>query len=72
MIVVVPAATPVAIPVLLPIVAIVLLPLVHTPPLTVLPSVVVDEVHTVDEPDIAEGCTFTVKAIVLAVPHPVE
>ena len=66
---VVPASTPVTTPLLGSIVATVIVPLVHTPPDTPSLNWVVNPVHTVAVPVIADGEVFTVTTVVVV--HPV-
>jgi hypothetical protein len=66
----VPNANPFTIPVL-PMVAIVVLPLLHVPPPTLLLSVVVDPRQTTGLPDIGAGVANTVTALVTKHP-PIE
>ena len=67
---VVPAATPVTSPVSRPTVALATLLLLHVPPEAVLLSVVVEPVHTVELPEIADGDSETVIFIVVLVSEP--
>lgn len=69
-----PELTPDTIPVAEPTVATDVLPLLHVPPLTALPSVELPPMHTLDVPVIvpADGAPFTVTtAVAVAVPHPI-
>lgn len=66
----VPAATPVTTPVDEPIVAIVVLPLVHTPPGTALLNVVTAPTHTLEVPVMGVGNGFTVITFVAMQPAP--
>ena len=66
----VPVATPLAMPDVLPIVAIVVLLLLHVPPLTVFVRFVVSPAQTVRPPVIgAVGFTVIVLVAVVAEPH---
>lgn len=65
----VPAAIPVITPVVYPAVAMLVLPLVHVPPLTRSLSVVVEPIHVLVTPLMATGALLTV--IVVVVMHPV-
>ena len=65
----VPADPPVTIPVLAPALAMVVLLLLHVPPVVVLLSVVVEPIHTEDVPLIAAGNGFTVMVFVTLAPQ---
>ena len=66
-----PPEPPVTSPVREPTEATPTVPLLHVPPATSL-NVVVAPVHTVDVPEIAEGCATTVTVITGATPQPFE
>jgi len=64
----VPRATPLTTPVVLPMVAMAVVVLIHVPPATASPSVIVAPTHTADGPVMAAGIVYTATVVLTLQP----